>query len=107
MRRAMRHLMRVRIEGVRSAGRIDPVTIVGEIAPTPVVIVHDRADWYFGVDQAEAMHSAAGPSAQLWWREGGHATDLFNADLLARIRGEVIDPLVAARAATARAAEVA
>jgi pimeloyl-ACP methyl ester carboxylesterase len=99
MRRAMRHLMRVRIDGVRSAGRIDPVTIVGEIAPTPLVIVHDRADWYFGVDQAEAMHSAAGPSAQLWWRQGGHATDLFDDELCARIVREVVAPVVAARAA--------
>ncbi len=95
MRRAMRHLMRVRIEGVRNAGRIDPVTLVGDIAPTPLVIVHDRADWYFGVDQAEAMHSAAGPTAQLWWRKGGHATDLFNDDLAERIVEEVVKPALA------------
>ncbi|MEY2419904.1 MAG: hypothetical protein QOG90_2584 [Actinomycetota bacterium] len=95
MRRAMRHLMRVRIDGVRPAGRIDPVTIVGEIAPTPLVIVHDRADWYFGVDQAEAMHSAAGSTAKLWWRTGGHATDLFSDELRERIVSEVVQPLVA------------
>jgi pimeloyl-ACP methyl ester carboxylesterase len=94
MRRAMRHFMRVRIDGVRPAGRIDPVTIVGEIAPTPVVIVHDRADWYFGLDQAEAMHSAAGPNAQLWWRQGGHATDLYDDALRAQIVRDVIAPLL-------------
>jgi hypothetical protein len=104
MRRAMRHFMRVRIDGVRPAGRIDPVTIVGEIAPTPVVIVHDRADWYFGLDQAEAMHSAAGPNAQLWWRKGGHATDLFDDELRARIVETVVMPLVKR---PARAADVA
>jgi pimeloyl-ACP methyl ester carboxylesterase len=107
MRRAMRHLMRVRIDGVRPAGRIDPVTIVGEIAPTPLFIVHDRADWYFGVDQAEAMQSAGGPTAQLWWREGGHATDLFNDELSERIVNEVVAPLVAARATPAPSADVA
>jgi uncharacterized protein len=93
MRRAMRHLMRVRIDGVRPSGRIDPVTIVGAIAPAPVFIVHDRADWYFGVDQAEAMHSAAGPNAQLWWRQGGHATDLFDDTLREEILREVVRPL--------------
>ena len=93
MRRAMRHLMRVRIDGVRSSGRIDPVTLVGELADTPLYIVHDPADWYFGLDQAEAMHSAAGPSAELWWRTGGHATDLFDADLCTRVVAEVISPL--------------
>ncbi len=98
MRRAMRHLMRVRIDGVRQSGRIDPVTIVSEIAPTPLVIVHDRADWYFGVDQAEAMHSAAGPTAQLWWRNGGHATDLFDDELARRVVEDVVEPAVAARA---------
>jgi pimeloyl-ACP methyl ester carboxylesterase len=106
MRRAMRHLMRVRIDGVRAAGRIDPVTIVGEIAPAPVFIVHDRADWYFGVDQAEAMHSAAGPTAQLWWRDGGHATDLFSDELRERIVAEVVSPLVVS-AGPAVAADVA
>ncbi len=107
MRRAMRHLMRVRIDGVRAAGRIDPVSIVGAIAPTPVVIVHDRADWYFGLDQAEAMHSAAGPTAQLWWREGGHATDLFNEELRERIVAQVVEPLKQADGAPASTADVA
>lgn len=97
MRRVMRHLMRVRIEGVRELGRIDPVTIVGEIRATPLVIIHDRADWYFGVDQAEAMHSAAGPNAQLWWCKGGHATDLFSDDLSRRIVDEVVIPAVTLR----------
>jgi pimeloyl-ACP methyl ester carboxylesterase len=93
MRTAMRTLMRVRIEGVRGAGRIDPVSVVGAIAPAPLVIVHDRADWYFGVDQAEAMLSAAGPTAQLWWRKGGHATDLFNPELCDALIDAVVTPL--------------
>ncbi|HUR76541.1 MAG TPA: alpha/beta fold hydrolase [Acidimicrobiales bacterium] len=104
MRAAMRHLMRVRIDGVRSAGRIDPVTIVSEIAPTPLFIVHDRADWYFGADQAEAMHEAAGSSAQLWWREGGHATDLFDDELCNRIVDDVVGPLAVASDLRARVA---
>ncbi|MEY2468344.1 MAG: hypothetical protein QOF21_1042 [Actinomycetota bacterium] len=93
MRAAMRVLMRVRIAGMRDEGRIDPVTVVGEIAPTPLVIIHDRRDWYFGEDQAEAMLSAAGPSAQLWWMQGGHATDLFSSELCERILRDVIVPL--------------
>jgi pimeloyl-ACP methyl ester carboxylesterase len=99
MRQAMRRLMRVRIEGVRNSGRIDPVTIVGEIAPTPVVLVHDRADWFFGADQAEAMLNAAGPTAQLWWRQGGHATDLFDDDLSRRIVHDIVEPVARQRAA--------
>lgn len=97
LRTAMRALMRVRIDGVKKEGRIDPVSVVGEIAPAPVIIVHDRADWYFGVDQAEAMLSAAGPTAKLWWRKGGHATDLFNKELCAQILHQVVRPVVAAR----------
>ena len=93
MRGAMRTLMRVRIAGIQDEGRTDPVSVIGEIAPTPVVLIHDRNDWYFGVDQAEAMLSAAGPTAQLWWRSGGHATDLFTADLAERIVREVLGPL--------------
>ncbi len=98
MRTSMKYLMRVRIGGMRQDGRIDPVTVVGEIAPAPVVIIHDKADWYFGVDQAEAMKSAAGPTAQLWWRQGGHATDLFNRELCDQILRDVIASTVAHRA---------
>jgi pimeloyl-ACP methyl ester carboxylesterase len=97
MRASLKYLMRVRIGGMRPDGRIDPVSVVGEIAPSPLVIVHDKADWYFSVDQAEAMLSAAGPSAQLWWREGGHATDLFTPELCQQFVDEVIAPVVAAR----------
>ncbi len=97
MRTSMKYLMRVRIQGMRQDGRVDPVTVVGEIAPAPVVIIHDKADWYFGVDQAEAMKSAAGPTGQLWWREGGHATDLFNPELCEQIVNEVINPVIRSR----------
>lgn len=100
MRTSMKYLMRVRIGGMRQDGRIDPVTVVGEIAPAPLVIIHDKADWYFGVDQAEAMKSAAGPTAQLWWRQGGHATDLFNDELCDQIVRDVIAPTVDARRAS-------
>ena len=97
MRSAMRVLMRVRIAGIRPGGRIDPVIVVGEISPSPLVIIHDRNDFYFGEDQAEAMLSAAGSSAELWWLEGGHATDLFSDDLSDRIMRGVIAPLQAGR----------
>ncbi len=95
MRLVLKYLMRVRIAGPGRDGRIDPVSVVGDIAPAPLVIIHDKADWYFGPDQVEAMVSAAGPTAQLWWREGGHATDLFNKDLLEQILWDVIAPVVA------------
>ncbi|MBA2609975.1 MAG: alpha/beta fold hydrolase [Actinobacteria bacterium] len=97
MRASMKYLMRVRIQGMRQDGRVDPVTVVGEIAPAPVVIIHDKADWYFGVDQVEAMKSAAGPTGQLWWRDGGHATDLFSAELCEQIVNEIINPVIRSR----------
>lgn len=97
LRAALKYLMRVRIAGPGRDGRIDPVSVVGDIEPAPLVIIHDKADWYFGPDQVEAMMSAAGPNAQLWWREGGHATDLFNKDLLKQILWDVIAPVVAMR----------
>jgi len=100
MRASMKYLMRVRIAGMRHDGRIDPVSVVGEIAPAPLLLIHDKADWYFGVDQVEAMLSAAGPTAKLWWREGGHATDLFNEELCDEIVREVIAPVVLEREAS-------
>jgi pimeloyl-ACP methyl ester carboxylesterase len=99
MRASLKYLMRVRIAGMREDGRIDPVSVVGEIAPAPLVIIHDKADWYFGADQAEAMQSAAGSTSQLWWRQGGHATDLFTDELCGQLAREVIAPAVAAHRA--------
>lgn len=81
--RLVLRFMRVRVGRRYPEARLDPVSVIGDIAPAPVFIVHDRADWYFGPEHAEAMARAAGPSAELWWRTGGHATDLLTDDLLA------------------------
>lgn len=87
--RAVLRLMRVRISNRSREPRVDPVTLVEHIAPAPVIAVHDQADWYFGPEHPQALVRAAGPNAQLWWRSGGHASDLLTDDLLRDIVGEL------------------
>ncbi len=80
--RAVLRLMRVRLGPPRDDARIDPVSVVANIAPALLIVVHDRADWYFGPEHPEALAQAAGGTAELWWRVGGHATDLLTPQLL-------------------------
>lgn len=80
--RVVLRLMRVRIGRRQSLPRIDPVTVAEHIAPAPVLLVHDKADWYFGPGHPEALAHTIGRSAQIWWRTGGHATDLLTDELL-------------------------
>jgi pimeloyl-ACP methyl ester carboxylesterase len=51
-----------------------PVDLIGQIAPTPTLIVHGELDGYFSVEHPRALAAAAGPSARLWLVPGfGHA----------------------------------
>jgi len=56
---------------------LQPVEAAPRIAPTPLLIVHGVDDHYFGPDQAEALHDAAGPPRALWLESTGfgHAED--------------------------------
>jgi pimeloyl-ACP methyl ester carboxylesterase len=96
MRAGMHAFMRVRVAAPNSEGWIDPVDVAADLG-APLTIVHDRADKYFRPEQAEGLAAAAGPTTQIWWRTGGHATDLFNDALYDDLASLVIDPLRAAR----------
>lgn len=96
MRAGMRVFMRVNVAPPNSEGWVDPVDVAGNLG-APLTIVHDRADRYFRPEQAEDLAEAAGPGTRIWWRKGGHATDLFNEALYADLVREVIVPLRATR----------
>lgn len=86
--------LRVRIDGWHSGGvdPLPPVAVAARIAPTPLLLVHAVDDHYFGVEQAEALHAAAGANATLW-REAagaGHAEDLFTPEFCARLQTAVL-----------------
>jgi alpha-beta hydrolase superfamily lysophospholipase len=75
-----------------------PLELIGRVAPVPLLLVHGTADRYFGVDQARALHRAAGGAGALWIEPGmGHAESGTSPDLVARIAAW-------ARAATATSA---
>jgi pimeloyl-ACP methyl ester carboxylesterase len=101
-RGGMRLLMRVRLVDVAGLAWCDPIDVVANIAPTPLLLVHDPADWYFGADQVEALAARGGDTVTVWWRPGtGHASDLFDDVLYAPIAADVIAP-TAARAGSAK-----
>ncbi|HVT76960.1 MAG TPA: alpha/beta hydrolase [Acidimicrobiales bacterium] len=94
-RGGMRLFMRVRLVDVAGLGWCDPIDVVANIT-SPLLLVHDPDDWYFGADQVEALAARAGKTATVWWRPGrGHASDLFDADLYRRIATDVIGPTAA------------
>jgi pimeloyl-ACP methyl ester carboxylesterase len=100
MRWGMRWFMRVRVAPVTDVGWRDPVDLIGALAPMPIVLVHDRADWYFGVDQVEAMQQRGGDTVEVWWRTGGHATDLLTPALFDDLVHRVVMPAARAGSAT-------
>lgn len=67
-------------------GRVDPVDVVGSIAPATTVIVHDPDDWYFDERHAQALFDAAADPKELWWYPGGgHGSDLLTPELAQRV----------------------
>lgn len=93
MRLGMRAFMRVNVAPPNSEGWTDPIDVAANLGG-PLTIVHDRADRYFRPEQAEGLAAAAGPTTEIWWRSGGHATDLFNDELYDDLVRSVIAPLV-------------
>ncbi|HUR50125.1 MAG TPA: alpha/beta fold hydrolase [Acidimicrobiales bacterium] len=94
-RRAMlATLVRTRIAPHR-APATPPEDVVGNIAPSLTVIVHDPDDNYFDATHATALYEAARQPKQLWWYAGrGHGVDLFDPALAHRV-SELIDDLLA------------
>jgi pimeloyl-ACP methyl ester carboxylesterase len=68
-----------------------PHEVVGEIAPTPLLIVHGDADHYFPLEHAEQLYAAAREPRELWVEPGfGHAEAAATPDLVKRIAGWLV-----------------
>ena len=62
-----------------------PQEVVGDVAPTPLLIVHGDADHYFPLAHVELLRAAA-PRAVVWIEAGmGHAETATTPELTARI----------------------
>ena len=54
----------------------DPVEVIGDIAPTPIVLVHGRDDHFFDEEQAWLLYRRANPPKRLLLASRfGHAED--------------------------------
>jgi len=63
-----------------------PSRFVGEVAPVPLVIIHDEEDTVVPVHHARLLGAAAGPSAELWTTSGcGHAGSFADPELRRRL----------------------
>ncbi|MFC0041715.1 alpha/beta fold hydrolase [Actinomadura rayongensis] len=72
-----------------------PHEVAGQIAPTPLLVVHGDADAFFPLEHAHQLHDAAGEPRELWIEPGfGHAEIAATPHLVDRIAAW------AARAAT-------
>ena len=86
----------LRASGVRPATSFqrveDPVELIGDIAPTPIVLVHGRDDPFFDEEQAWALYRAANqPKRLLLASRFGHAEDGFTPTFAERIASAVLE----------------
>src|SRR5207237_962442 len=70
------------LTGVRIARQIptgeSPASVIGRIAPAPVLVVHGTKDPFFPVEEARDLYERAGEPKALWVISGGgHAEGLF------------------------------
>jgi uncharacterized protein len=67
------------------------VAVVGEIAPTPLLLVHGEDDAWFELDHAVRLHAVANHPKMIW-REAagfGHAEDGFTPAFVQRLSNAV------------------
>jgi pimeloyl-ACP methyl ester carboxylesterase len=80
-----------------------PIELVGDIRPTPALLVHGRQDHYFPVSDAVALRDAGG--CELWIEPGmRHAEQATTPALVDRIAGWAVDTVTSANSVTAEAA---
>ena len=64
----------------------EPRALAGDVAPTPLLVVHGDQDRFFPLEHAEQLATAGGSSAELWVESGfGHAEAAISDDLTRRI----------------------
>jgi pimeloyl-ACP methyl ester carboxylesterase len=87
----LRHLTGVRIR----AGWLEsesPVSVIGKIAPAPVLVVHGTADQFFPLDEAQLLFENAQEPKDLWMvKGGGHAEGFFMEPARPVLGGRVND----------------
>ena len=91
----LRSFRKVRVVNRRWESRpAEPREIAGDIAPTPLLVVHGEADGYFPSSHATEIHDAAQEPRELWIVPGmGHAERAVGPDLAVRIRAWLADHL--------------
>lgn len=73
----MRHLTGVRIDANLEEPE-SPASVVGKIAPAPLLIVHGTDDDFFPIEEAQTLFEYANEPKELWVvAGGGHAEGLF------------------------------
>ncbi|MGF7233588.1 MAG: alpha/beta fold hydrolase [Frankia sp.] len=97
-RAVARRLFKVRIDPAGwPAIPASPLEVVGDIAPTPLLLVHGDRDSYFPLEHPIALAAAAGQPGELWIVPGfGHAEAGVTPGLVARI-GRHLPDLLAGR----------
>ena len=58
----------------------EPMDVIGDIAPRPVVIMHGRLDDVISYQHAEALFAGAKQPKKLWICEDAVHTALYNTD---------------------------
>ncbi|WP_231988357.1 alpha/beta hydrolase family protein [Nakamurella panacisegetis] len=79
-------LLGVRLGGAWPVVPRTPLEVIGQISPTPLLLIHGTDDHYFSPAHAVALRAAAGAGAQLWIEPGmAHAESAATAALIRRI----------------------
>ncbi len=55
---------------------VQPVRVIGDIAPRPLLLIHGTADVHIPWQQSQALFDAAGERKSLWLVEGAHHGDV-------------------------------
>ena len=68
----------------------EPRAVAGDVAPTPLLVVHGDRDRFFPLDHAEELAQAGGSTTELWVESGfGHAEAAIDPGLTRRIEAWV------------------
>jgi pimeloyl-ACP methyl ester carboxylesterase len=64
----------------------EPRAVAGDVAPTPLLVVHGDQDRFFPLEHAEELAAAGGRTTELWVESGfGHAEAAIDDELTRRI----------------------
>ncbi|MFI5958203.1 alpha/beta hydrolase [Cryptosporangium sp. NPDC051539] len=81
-----RTVFKVRLAPLTSDIPPQPLELVHRIAPTPILLVHGRADHYFPIEHPLALAAAAGDNATVWLEDGfAHAENRLPVALADRL----------------------